>query len=57
MLDLLPFSQANPESPNYDPDAQKSLEGEGLKTIGFQPVQGEIVKSVVFSQWTALLDR
>lgn len=57
MLDLLPFSQANPESPNYDPDAQKPLEGEGLKTIGFQPVQGEIVKSVVFSQWTALLDR
>lgn len=24
---------------------------------GFQPVQGEVVKSVVFSQWTTLLDR
>ncbi|GAA6017033.1 hypothetical protein JCM11491_006136 [Sporobolomyces phaffii] len=60
LLDLLPFSQANPSSPNYDPDAQKPLEGEEhppLTTIGFQPVTGEIVKSVVFSQWTALLDR
>lgn len=26
-------------------------------TIGFQPVKGEVVKSVVFSQWTKLLDR
>jgi hypothetical protein len=60
LLDLLPFSQANPASPNYDPDAQKPLEGEDsppLTTIGLQPVTGEIVKSVVFSQWTALLDR
>ncbi|GAA5930136.1 uncharacterized protein JCM15063_004725 [Sporobolomyces koalae] len=61
MLDLLPFSQANPASPNYDPSLQKSGDGDGapspLMTIGFQPVPGEIVKSVVFSQWTALLDR
>ncbi|GAA5987310.1 hypothetical protein JCM5350_008142 [Sporobolomyces pararoseus] len=60
LLDLLPFSQANPASPNYDPDAQKPLEGQEnppMTTIGLQPVTGEIVKSVVFSQWTALLDR
>ncbi|GAA6064182.1 hypothetical protein JCM10212_002924 [Sporobolomyces blumeae] len=58
MLDLLPFSQANPYSPNYDPSAQTAAEAEGLtRTIGLQPQAGEIVKSVVFSQWTALLDR
>ncbi|GAA5920321.1 hypothetical protein JCM1841_004530 [Sporobolomyces salmonicolor] len=52
MLDLLPFSQANPHSANYN----SSLDA-FEKTIGFQPVKNEIVKSVVFSQWTALLDR
>ncbi|GAA5901516.1 uncharacterized protein JCM6883_000238 [Sporobolomyces salmoneus] len=60
LLDLLPFSQANPSSPNYDPDALKPLEGQEhppMQTIGLQPITGEIVKSVVFSQWTALLDR
>ncbi|GAA5833114.1 hypothetical protein JCM3766R1_001399 [Sporobolomyces carnicolor] len=60
LLDLLPFSQANPASPNYDPDALKPLDGQEqppMTTIGLQPVSGEMVKSVVFSQWTALLDR
>lgn len=55
LADVLPFSQANPASANFwggmhlvpDPHA----------TIGFQPVKGEVVKSVVFSQWTKLLDR
>lgn len=58
MSDLLPFSMVNPHSDNYDPAYDppgKTPETGG--TIGFQPVQGEIVKSVVFSQWTTLLDR
>lgn len=58
MRDLLPFSQANPASPNYEGDmdeVEKTHETGG--TIGFQPVKGVVVKSVVFSQWTKLLDR
>ncbi|BGP31413.1 hypothetical protein JCM10296v2_003177 [Rhodotorula toruloides] len=54
LADLLPFSQCNPFSSNYDPSW--SPEGKAPVT-GFQPVQGEVVKSVVFSQWTTLLDR
>lgn len=58
--DLEPFSRCNPESANfdplYDPTTLKKEDGSDL-TIGIQPVQGEIVKSVVFSQWTTLLDR
>ncbi|GAA5893228.1 hypothetical protein JCM8208_004381 [Rhodotorula glutinis] len=53
LVDLLPFSQVNPHAENYNPDYVP----EPGTTIGFQPVQGEIVKSVVFSQWTTLLDR
>ncbi|KPV72160.1 uncharacterized protein RHOBADRAFT_18418 [Rhodotorula graminis WP1] len=53
LVDLLPFSQVNPHAENYNPDYVP----EPATTIGFQPVQGEIVKSVVFSQWTTLLDR
>lgn len=58
MGDLLPFSMVNPYSANYDPtfDPAANLEKTG-GTVGFQPVHGEIVKSVVFSQWTTLLDR
>ncbi|GAA5829809.1 hypothetical protein JCM11251_007888 [Rhodosporidiobolus azoricus] len=60
LLDLLPFSQVNPASrnfdPSFDPASLLSPDGSG-GTIGFQPVRGEIVKSVVFSQWTTLLDR
>ncbi|KAK4057785.1 hypothetical protein OIO90_001004 [Microbotryomycetes sp. JL221] len=57
LQDLMPFSQANPATDNFD--NQMSVEG-GDKvsaTIGFQPVKGEVVKSVVFSQWTKYLDR
>ncbi|BGP15394.1 hypothetical protein JCM10213v2_003362 [Rhodosporidiobolus nylandii] len=60
LRDLLPFSVVNPSSANYDADFDpatlKNEDGSG-GTIGFQPVHGEIVKSVVFSQWTTLLDR
>ncbi|BGO90936.1 hypothetical protein NBRC10512_002311 [Rhodotorula toruloides] len=54
LADLLPFSQCNPFSANHDPSW--SPVGKAPVT-GFQPVQGEVVKSVVFSQWTTLLDR
>ncbi|GAA5976261.1 hypothetical protein JCM11641_001097 [Rhodosporidiobolus odoratus] len=60
LSDLLPFSRTNPSSENYDPSFNPAslLDPEGRGgTIGFQPVQGDIVKSVVFSQWTTLLDR
>lgn len=56
--DLLPFSRANPASPNYWGGMEdEQLDEEHGGTIGFQPVKGEVVKSVVFSQWTKLLDR
>ena len=58
---MLPFSHANPSSANFvhgpfpvDEDVKTATTG---GTIGFQPVTGEVVKSVVFSQWTKLLDR
>ncbi|SCV70683.1 BQ2448_3445 [Microbotryum intermedium] len=57
--DLRPFSQANPASVNFRGDlygSDEPLEGEA-RTIGFQPRKGEVVKSVVFSQWTSYLDR
>ncbi|GAA5994527.1 uncharacterized protein JCM10292_002114 [Rhodotorula paludigena] len=53
LVDLIPFSQVNPHSENF---SFNYTPAPGT-TIGFQPVQGEIVKSVVFSQWTTLLDR
>lgn len=57
--DLLPFSRANPASSNYDGriEFDPTLTEKTGGTIGFQPVKGEVVKSVVFSQWTKLLDR
>lgn len=58
--DLLPFSRANPASNNYEgrmDEGEAPKPGEWGHTIGFQPVKGEVVKSVVFSQWTKLLDR
>lgn len=60
LRDLFPFSQANPFTSNFNPSSEASddiLTYETGGTIGFQPVRGEIVKSVVFSQWTKLLDR
>lgn len=53
LSDVLPFSQANPASVNF----ARSVDEPFGQTIGFQPVRGEVVKSVVFSQWTSLLDR
>ncbi|KAL8290052.1 hypothetical protein RQP46_002991 [Phenoliferia psychrophenolica] len=59
IADVYPFSQANPASANFwggmDLEEPKTKSTGG--TIGFQPVKGEVVKSVVFSQWTKLLDR
>lgn len=52
--DVFPFSQANPSSANF---AHEITSFEDADVIGFKPVQGETVKSVVFSQWTKLLDR
>lgn len=52
LADVIPFSQANPASVNFT-----ASRDEQAATIGFQPVTGEVVKSVVFSQWTTLLDR
>jgi len=60
LRDVFPFSQANPASANYFPSMvlDGNANGDGApRTIGFQPVVGEVVKSVVFSQWTKLLDR
>lgn len=55
--DLFPFSQANPASANYWGGMDEEKVDEESRTIGFQPVKGVVVKSVVFSQWTKLLDR
>lgn len=58
--DLFPFSQANPASVNYSDDDSlydTSRTDSTGGTIGFQPVKNVIVKSVVFSQWTQLLNR
>ncbi|KAI5475860.1 DNA repair protein rad5 [Pseudohyphozyma bogoriensis] len=55
--DLLPYSRANPASENYDGSINFDDIPLEEQPIGFQPVRGEVVKSVVFSQWTKLLDR
>lgn len=55
MSDLLPFSQANPASANYAPDeAELAMPNEDDM---YRPHRGEVVKTVVFSQWTKLLER
>ena len=55
MGDLLPFSQANPASRNYAPDeAELAMPNEDDQ---YRPHRGEVVKTVVFSQWTKLLER
>ena len=57
--DLLPFSQANPMSDNHvngfgeDPASFDTMSEENVDI----PRRGDVVKSVVFSQWTKLLDR
>jgi len=46
--DLMPFSRSNPHSANYDADIQ---------FIDEQGAPDDIVKTVVFSQWTSMLDK
>ncbi|KAK4055462.1 hypothetical protein OIV83_000008 [Microbotryomycetes sp. JL201] len=57
LQDLLPFSQANPASDNFDNRMVLDESEQAHQTIGFQPIKGDVVKSVVFSQWTKYLDR
>lgn len=53
LSDLIQFSKANPYSANYDPDSieVEMVDGEGKR------VDDGIVKTVVFSQWTTMLDK
>ncbi|KAH8998822.1 SNF2 family N-terminal domain-containing protein [Lactarius hatsudake] len=51
--DLVQFSKANPHSANYDPT---SLEVEMVDDQG-NTLDDGVVKTVVFSQWTTMLDR
>ncbi|KAA1467896.1 hypothetical protein DENSPDRAFT_833051 [Dentipellis sp. KUC8613] len=51
--DLVQFSKANPYSANYDPSSLdiQMVDGEG------NLVDDGVVKTVVFSQWTSMLDK
>ncbi|KAF8078787.1 SNF2 family DNA-dependent ATPase [Lyophyllum atratum] len=51
--DLVLFSRANPYSANYDPS---SIEVQMIDNQGNQVDDG-VVKTVVFSQWTSMLDK
>ncbi|KAF6766578.1 SNF2 family N-terminal domain-containing protein [Ephemerocybe angulata] len=51
IADLLPFSRMNPYSANYDAEIQ-FLDGQGQHNS-----DDAIVKTVVFSQWTSMLDK
>lgn len=55
MHDLIIFSQNNPASRNYIGGAA-DLAGIDEDPM-FQPTRSDSVKTVVFSQWTKLLDR
>ncbi|KAJ2932690.1 hypothetical protein H1R20_g4421, partial [Candolleomyces eurysporus] len=50
MVDLMQFSRLNPHSPNYDNDIQL-VDGQGKSS------DEDIVKTIVFSQWTTMLDK
>ncbi|KZV77672.1 hypothetical protein PENSPDRAFT_567952 [Peniophora sp. CONT] len=52
MNDLLEFSRANPNSSNYAPEALEvqMVDSDGNASEG-------IIKTVVFSQWTSMLDK
>lgn len=72
LQDLIPFSRANPDSLLYDPsaprivhyvptDAQRNAQPT-LESVVATPLSADVdkyvpVKSVVFSQWTSMLDR
>ncbi|KAH9944198.1 SNF2 family N-terminal domain-containing protein [Epithele typhae] len=51
--DLIQFSRVNPYSPNYDPNSVEvqMVDGDGNK------LDDGITKTVVFSQWTSMLDK
>ncbi|CAK5264607.1 unnamed protein product [Mycena citricolor] len=51
--DLVQFSRANPYSGNYEPDADdvQMIDNEGNR------LDDGVVKTVVFSQWTSMLDK
>ncbi|PFH54824.1 hypothetical protein AMATHDRAFT_135139 [Amanita thiersii Skay4041] len=53
LSDLVQFSRANPFSVNYDPTAVdlQMVDGEG------NGLEDNVVKTVVFSQWTSMLDK
>ncbi|KAH7885941.1 SNF2 family N-terminal domain-containing protein [Phlebopus sp. FC_14] len=51
--DLVQFSRANPHSVNYDPE---SIEVEMVDDQG-KRVDDGVIKTVVFSQWTTMLDK
>ncbi|PPQ67109.1 hypothetical protein CVT25_005710 [Psilocybe cyanescens] len=51
LSDLVQFSRLNPHSCNYDPEIQL------LNETGTAPSDNGIVKTVVFSQWTSMLDK
>lgn len=53
LQDLLPFSRSNPYSGNYDPN---SIEVTMCDAQG-NAVDDGVVKTVVFSQWTSMLDK
>ncbi|KAG6889912.1 hypothetical protein C0992_003616 [Termitomyces sp. T32_za158] len=53
MADLMSFSRANPHSTNYDPS---TIEVQMIDAKGNQVDDG-VVKTVVFSQWTTMLDK
>lgn len=56
--DLFPFSQANPTSANYSPDMPDIMyDTNDPESADYAPRRGDVVKTVVFSQWTKLLDR
>ncbi|KAF8913027.1 SNF2 family N-terminal domain-containing protein [Gymnopilus junonius] len=52
--DLVQFSRMNPHSSNYDPEPEIQL----LDENGVPPLDdSQIVKTIVFSQWTTMLDK
>ncbi|KIJ45051.1 hypothetical protein M422DRAFT_29907 [Sphaerobolus stellatus SS14] len=54
MADLVESSRQNPNSRNYDPDA---VEVQMVDSDGNTDTGDGIVKTVVFSQWTSMLDK
>lgn len=53
LRDLMQFSKSNPYSTNYDPESieVQMVDGEG------KHVDEGVIKTVVFSQWTSMLDK